>query len=119
MLKAYVGEFLDLETLYLIRKFSYLNGSNYFIGSTSTNIDSSIMYSLNVNMNDLEKADFCLLVDLNLRIQSPILNSKIRHLVIKSSLPVYLIGYHSNFSYYAKHISNSSSTLLNMLEGSH
>ncbi len=119
MLKAYVGEFLDLETLYLIRKFSYLNGSNYFIGSTSTNIDSSITYSLNVNMNDLEKADFCLLVDLNLRIQSPILNSKIRHLVIKSSLPVYLIGYHSNFNYYAKHISNSSSTLLNMLEGSH
>lgn len=119
MLKAYVGEFLDLETLYLIRKFSYLNGSNYFIGSTSANVDSSITYSLNVNVNDLEKADFCLLVDLNLRIQSPILNSKIRRLVVKSNLPVYLIGYHSNFNYYAKHISSSSSTLLNMLEGSH
>lgn len=70
-------------------------------------------------MKDLEKTDFCLLVDLNLRVLSPILNSKIRRLVTKNSLPVYLIGYHSNFNYYAKHVSNSPSVLLSMLEGSH
>jgi len=119
MFRAYIGEFLDLETLYLIRKFFYLNGSNYFAGPIANCIDSSVMYSLNVSTGDLEKADFCLLVDLNLRIQSPILNSKVRRLVVKTNLPVYLIGYHSNFNYYAKHVSNTSSTLLNVLEGSH
>lgn len=117
--KAHLGEFLDLEALYLIRKFFYLNGSNCFISYTTNYTDSSVMYSLNVSMKDLEKTDFCLLVDLNLRIQSPILNSKIRRLVTKANLPVYLIGYHSNFNYYAKHVSNSSSALLSMLEGSH
>ncbi len=117
--KAYIGEFLDLETLYLIRKFFYLNGSNCFVNSTSSYVDSSVMYSLNVSMVDLEKADFCLLVGLNLRIQSPILNSKIRRIVVKANLPVYLIGYHSNFNYYAKHVSNSSSLLLSVFEGSH
>jgi NADH dehydrogenase (ubiquinone) Fe-S protein 1 len=119
MFRAHIGEFLDLETLYLIRKFFYLNGSNYFVNSNSNCVDSSVAYSLNISMGDLEKTDFCLLVDLNLRVQSPILNSKIRRLVVKSNLPVYLIGYHSNFNYYTKHVSNSSSALLNILEGSH
>jgi len=119
MFNAYIGEFLDLETLYLVRKFFYLNGSNYFVNATSNHVDSSIAYSLNFSMGDLEKADFCLLVDLNLRVQSPILNSKIRRLVVRSNLPVYLVGYYANFNYYAKHVSNTSSTLLNVLEGSH
>jgi len=119
MFKAFIGDFLDLESLYLIKKFFHLSGSNYFVGFNSNNTDSSILYSMNINMRDLEKTDFCLLVDLNLRVQSPILNSKIRRLVVKTNLPVYLIGYHSNFNYYVKHVSNSSSVLLSIFEGSH
>jgi len=120
MFKAFVGDFLDLESLYLIKKFFHLSGSNYFVGSNSkNNTDSPALYSLNVSMHDLEKTDFCLLVDLNLRVQSPILNSKIRRLVLKTNLPVYLVGYHSNFNYYVKHVSSSSSTLLSIFEGSH
>lgn len=119
MFKAFIGDFLDLESLYLIKKFFHLSGSNYFVGFNSNNTDSSILYSMNINTRDLEKTDFCLLVDLNLRVQSPILNSKIRRLVVKTNLPVYLIGYHSNFNYYVKHVSNSSSVLLSIFEGSH
>jgi NADH dehydrogenase/NADH:ubiquinone oxidoreductase subunit G len=119
MFKAFIGDFLDLESLYLIKKFFHLSGSNYFIGLNSNRNDLSTLYSLNISMGDLEKTDLCLLVDLNLRVQSPILNSKVRRLVLKTNLPVYLVGYHSNFNYYVKHVSNSSSVLLSIFEGSH
>jgi NADH dehydrogenase (ubiquinone) Fe-S protein 1 len=119
MFKAFIGDFLDLESLYLIKKFFHLSGSNYFIGLNSNRNDLSTLYSLNISMSDLEKTDLCLLVDLNLRVQSPILNSKVRRLVLKTNLPVYLVGYHSNFNYYVKHVSNSSSVLLSIFEGSH
>lgn len=34
-------------------------------------------------------------------------------------LPVFVIGFYSNFNYFVKHISSSSKTLLQVLEGSH
>jgi hypothetical protein len=70
-------------------------------------------------MVDFLKYDIFLLVDVNLRIQLPVLNSKIRQVSLKNNLVVYLIGYYSNFNYYVKHVSTSSLALLNILEGSH
>jgi NADH-quinone oxidoreductase subunit G len=110
---------MDLESLSILKKFLALNGSNYFLTKQENSIDNQSFYSFNTSMLDLVKSDICLLFDVNLRIQLPVLNSKIRQVSLKNNLVVYLIGYYANFNYYVKHVSTTSSTLLNILEGSY
>ncbi len=117
-LRGYVGDYLDLETIYTFKKFLSLNGSNFFIPTTTQN-DFTAFYSFNTPLARLNEADVCVLIDVNLRIELPIVNSRIRQLVSKKMLPVFILGFYSNFNYFVKHISNSSRTLLNVLEGSH
>lgn len=118
-LQAFVGNYMDLESLSILKKFLALNGSNYFFTKQESSIDNQSFYSFNTSMLDLAKSDICLLFDVNLRIQLPVLNSKIRQVSLKNNFVVYLIGYYSNFNYYVKHVSTSSLALLNILEGSH
>jgi NADH dehydrogenase/NADH:ubiquinone oxidoreductase subunit G len=117
-LRGFIGDYLDLETTYIFKKFLLLNGSNFFITSSRFN-DSPVFYSFNTSLAKLNEADFCFLLDVNLRIELPIVNSKIKQLVSKKMLPVFIVGFYSNFNYFAKHISNSSKILLQILEGSH
>ncbi|MFN3551445.1 MAG: molybdopterin-dependent oxidoreductase, partial [Endomicrobiia bacterium] len=117
-LRGYVGDYLDLETVYIFKKFLLLNGSNFFIPALASN-DYTSTYSFNTPLTRLGEADICVLLDVNLRIELPIINSKIRQLVSKKMLPVFIIGFYSNFNYFVKHISNSSRTLLEVFEGSH
>jgi len=94
-------------------------GSNYFNVPVTNNFSNSFFYSFNTPLGVLGNSDICLLVGLNLRLQIPILNSKIRQLSVKNNTPVYVLGYFSNFNYYVKHISNSTSTITQILEGAH
>lgn len=118
-LRGFIGDYMDLETVYIFKKFFLLNGSNFFMPFNSSSNDSTAFYSFNTPLNKLDRADFCMLLDVNLRIELPIVNSKIKQLVTKKSLPVFVIGFYSNFNYFVKHISNSSKSLLQIMEGSH
>lgn len=60
-----------------------------------------------------------MLVGVNLRIDLPLLNSRIKALVAKNLLPVFILGFYSNFNYFVKHISSSQTTFLAIFEGSH
>jgi hypothetical protein len=117
-LRGYIGDYLDLETIYTFKKFLLLNGSNFFLPSSSYN-DLTALYSFNTPLTRLDEGDFCILLDVNLRVELPIVNSRIKQLVSKKMLPVFVLGFYSNFNYFVKHISNSSKTLLHVLEGSH
>lgn len=117
-LRGYIGDYLDLETIYIFKKFLLLNGSNFFTLPTTAN-DFTAFYSFNTPLARLNEADICVLLDINLRLELPIINSRIRQLVSKKVLPVFILGFYSNFNYFVKHISNSSKTLLEVLEGSH
>lgn len=117
-LRGYTGDYLDLETIYIFKKFLLLNGSNFFAPTIGLN-DFTAFYSFNTPLTRLNEADVCVLLDVNLRLELPIVNSKIRQLVSKKMLPVFIVGFYSNFNYFVKHVSNSSKTLLEVLEGSH
>ncbi len=120
-LRGYVGDYLDLETVYIFKKFLLLNGSNFFLPNTKNSFSNDLtsFYSFNTPLIKLNESDFCMLLDLNLRVELPLVNSKIKQLVSKKMLPVFVIGFYSNFNYFVKHISSSSKTLLQVLEGSH
>ena len=120
-LQGYIGDHLDLETIYLFKRFFLLNGSNFFLLNTKNSIhnDFTQFYSFNTSINRLNESDFCMLFDINLRIELPIVNSKIKQLVSKKMLPVFVMGFYSNFNYFVKHVSNSSKIFLQVLEGTH
>jgi NADH dehydrogenase/NADH:ubiquinone oxidoreductase subunit G len=116
-----MGDYLDLETVYIFKRFLLLNGSNFFLPNVQNSLSSDLssFYSFNTSLTRLDESDFCMMLDVNLRIELPIVNSKIKQLVGKKMLPVFVVGFYSNFNYFVKHISGSSKTLLQVLEGSH
>lgn len=117
-LRGFVGDYVDLETLYVFKKFLSLNGSVLPL-STIRNFDFPSSYAFNLPLTSLHKSDLCLLVGVNLRIDLPLLNSRIKALVAKNLLPVFILGFYSNFNYFVKHISSSQTTFLAIFEGSH
>ncbi len=120
-LQGYMGDHLDLETIYIFKRFLLLNGSNFFLSNTKNSIynDFTQFYSFNTSLNRLNESDFCMLFDTNLRIELPLINSKLKQLVSKKMLPIFVMGFYSNFNYFVKHVSNSSKILLQILEGTH
>lgn len=118
--KAFLGDRIDLETTYIIKKFLNLLGSG-FINFCSPKIfnDFSVNYTFNTPLEELSKSDFCLLVDVNLRMELPLINSRLRSAAVKNMLPVFVVGYYSNFNYFAKHVTLSNLTILSIIEGSH
>lgn len=120
-LRGFVGEHLDIETIYMLKRFFTLNGSSFLFNGNSVKNESDFTnyYSFNTHLSKLSESDICLLVDVNLRIDLPLLNSRIRQLSVKRMLPVYVLGFYSNYNYSVKHVSNSKNSLLGFLEGSH
>ena len=119
-IKPYLGDYLDLETLYMIKRLANLQGTGFFSNSPKGYCsDNPLLYSSSTSIGSISNCDLCLIFDLNIRLQFPILNYKIRQSAVKNNTPIYLLGYYSNFSFYVKHISISMSSLVSLAEGSH
>jgi len=118
-LRGFLGDYIDLETAYIFKKFLSLNGSGFFVNAGSNSADHSLLYFFNTPLSKLQDSDICVLVDVNLRMVMPLINSRIRQLVTKKMLPVFVLGFHSNFNFFVKHVSSSSKALPQVLEGSH
>lgn len=116
----YLGDYLDIETLFMVKRFTNLQGSNYYYGyNKSISTDNPAIYMAQTSIQSILNSDVCLIFGLNLRLQLPLLNAKIRQLVTKKHTPVYVLGYYSNFNFYTKHISTNPFVMLSLAEGSH
>ena len=112
---AYINNLADLETV-----FSVKNIFNSFGSYTNHPSDVDFPnYYFNTGIQNLERADIIIIINSNLRVSYPLLNSKIRQTSLNNDVPCYLIGLFSNFNYYLKHISISSKSIINVFEGSH
>jgi NADH dehydrogenase/NADH:ubiquinone oxidoreductase subunit G len=103
----------------MFKKLINISGNSAFSSHLDSGLDNRLFYSFNTKLSSILEADLCLLLGLNLRIAAPLLNAKIRQAYIKKSLPIYVIGYFSNFTYYCKHVSTNYKSVLQILEGSH
>lgn len=118
-LRGFIGDYIDLETAYIFKKFLSLSGSGFFVNAGTNSPDHSLFYSFNTPLSKLQDSDICVFVDVNLRMEMPLVNSRIRQLVSKKMLPIFILGFYSNFNFFVKHVSSSSKMLLQVLEGSH
>merc|ERR1712110_1150322 len=96
----YTGEFLDLETMVYIKESALYYGSNSLkslsekhlnISSELVNEDFDSNYLL--KLSNFEKYENIFFVDLNLRLENPILNAKLRQkFVWGNHLKIYYFG---------------------------
>lgn len=117
-----LGDFLDIETLFLIKKISNKIG-NFSVNITNINsdylynIDFRKNYIFNVDINNLNIFKNILLVGLNLRMENPLLNIRLKFFSDKNLLNIFSIGCFFNNNYFLYNLSNSLKELINFFEG--
>jgi len=106
----------------MLKRFFSLSGSFLPFNNFKNNnlgYDFAKYYSFNTSLQKLFESDVCVLVDVNLRISLPLLNSRLRHLSGKKMVPVFVLGFYSNYNYFVKHIGNSDFLAMSVVEGTH
>lgn len=68
-------------------------------------------YLFNTTVPGIEEADVMLIVGSNPRMESPVLNARIRKSVINYGLKVGVVGGGDDFTYEVDHLGNSPNTL--------
>jgi len=101
----------SLEDLFTIKTLSNFIGSSNILDEYNSLNDLSYDFINNITFNKdfnfIDKFDQFLLVGLNLRLESPILNLKIRKKYLKTGLPNFLIGTYFNSTYPLIHLGNN------------
>ncbi len=91
VIKSFLGDFIDLESINIFKYFTAKLGSNLLINNTENynveiinnclNFDKEYNYINNSNIG-LSNYDFYIFYNYNLRIENPVFNSKLRQKVI-------------------------------------
>ena len=120
-----LGDSLDLEYIYYIKKYLSNLGINYYFNNTdflksfnhtgSVNIDTRSDYLLKIT--DWSKINKCLLLNFNLRLENPLINSKLRQEYIWNNLTVFFFGSKYNLTYKYYQISNNLKEFIKFIEG--
>ncbi|MFO0515292.1 MAG: NADH-quinone oxidoreductase subunit NuoG, partial [bacterium] len=121
-IQVLIGEHTDLETMCSIRDLmNRLDVDNVSLGNNSINVDSSVRsgYLMNSRIRGIEDSDLLLLVGINPRYESPVLNARIRKAVSKSGLKVGLLGSPYDLTYEYTHIGTTTKALVELMEGTH
>lgn len=123
----YTGEYLDLETLLYLKESALQLGSNNIINLSENNfnlshelINEDFDSNYLLKIRDFNKYKNIFLINLNLRIENPILNAKLRQKYIwDTKLKIYFLGSKYNLTYKYIQIGISTRVFLQILEGRH
>jgi len=74
---------------------------------------------MNSKITGIDETDFLLVVGCNPRVESPVLNARIRKAQNLNGLEVAIIGSATNLGYDYTHLGNSPNTLKEFAEGRH
>lgn len=104
-LMAIAGPYCNAETLVAAKDLLNVLGSEHTyierdLQYSTTSADLRCGYLLNVNMQDVAKADKILLIGTNPRYEAPILNSWIRQAYMFNECDIYYAGISTSFNYF-------------------
>lgn len=115
-----VGDFVDLESLIVLKDFINRMGYDNIYYSRKLNVmDIKEDYLLNTPVQDVLSAEVCLIVGSNIRLEMPVLAVKLRQAVQLKSLLVVTIGSTVDYFFKSYNIGSSLAILLNFLQGNH
>jgi NADH dehydrogenase/NADH:ubiquinone oxidoreductase subunit G len=110
-----LGSFSDYESIFNIKQFFNLLGNNVYFESNVDNFSSDFLNDIYTLIN-LEDTKFLLMISLNLRLEMPILNSKLMRK--KDKITFYSIGNVGYFySNYFKYLGNSVLEIIKFIFG--
>ena len=113
------GSFCDLESLFFIKNLrSACNGA--MVNQFSENLqdsDFSISYKFNVLLKNILKADTCLLVGINPRVDGVLLNYHLRKRFLLGNFKLAYIGSYLNLTFPSHHLGNSFDKFISIVEG--
>lgn len=110
-----LGGFSDFESIFNIKQFFNLLGNNVYFESNIDNFNSDFLNDIYTLIN-LEDTKFLLMISLNLRLEMPILNSKLMRK--KDKITFYSIGNVGYFySNYFKYLGNSVLDVVRFIYG--
>jgi len=123
--KAYIGNLIDLKSLYNFNKFLNQLGIKNIEYATNlkgnTKINPNVMtdYTFNNPINSLPKCDLCLLLFCDPRKEGAILNLHLRNNVNKNNLQIFSIGNKLDLTYPVKNLGLNITNIVKILEGKH
>lgn len=94
-------------------KLSNVSGSNSSFKTAFFNIRSSFSFDL----DRLSKSEICFLVNLNTRLELPLLNLKLRELVNSGEIEVFVFGSNLNLNFSSKTVGYAVSSLYEFFSG--
>jgi NADH-quinone oxidoreductase subunit G len=116
------GNFTDIEHLVSLKELSKKISSvfNVSINNEKTNIsDFQKDYTLKQNLFNFKGPKVFLLVGINLRLENPILNIKLKRLSLTNNVLIGYIGSKNNYNLNCEHLGNNLNTLTNIVAGKH
>ena len=129
LIKSFLGDFVDLESISELKYLTLKSGSNLFINKTEFNNFEIINNNFNFDKESnyinnfkylLNEYELYIFYNYNLRIENPIFNSKLRQKIIWFNFNnLYFFGTNYNLTYKYYHLSNSNIDFIQFLSGKH
>jgi NADH-quinone oxidoreductase subunit G len=119
---AIAGDLTDVETMLAMRDYLQALGSgNFDCRQNQSNINNKNRadYIFNTGIQNIEKADHCLLIGCNPRTDATMINARLRKAYLQNNLAVALIGSSCDLTYPYKYLGNNPWTLKQIADGEH
>lgn len=126
--KPIIGDLVDIELISYLRKIVFSSGQSILFNGTddlllSSFYESCLNYDLRSNyiLNGLNFNNYnlILLLNLNLRLENPLINAKIRQEYIWNNLLIYNFGSKYNLTYKYYQLDNHIKSFLKFAKGLH
>ena len=117
---ALAGDQADVESMAALKDLMAALGSPHMdCRNEASALDASnrASYTFNTTIAGIEKADACLLIGTNPRIESPVLNARIRKRYLLGNFPIAAIGPNVDLTYKHQNIGAGTDTLKELAAG--
>jgi len=122
LLEINVNNYLDLETGWALKNFfNSIGADNINYNNINSITDYRYLYMMNMRIINLENVSLVIMVDINLRLENPLLNSRLRknfnNRLKKNKLLVYSFGLSVNYTTFPIiNLGNSIKTLASLCQ---
>nr|YP_009233112.1 NADH dehydrogenase subunit 11 [Phytophthora polonica]AMB20917.1 NADH dehydrogenase subunit 11 [Phytophthora polonica] len=125
-IKSIIGDLVDLESLFLLKKnLNKLGISNIifekFLNNQNNKINSDLTsnFLFNNTLKSIDESDLCLIIDSDIREEGSILNIHLINRLKKGNFKIAYIGNKKDFTYSIEHLGLNLKVLINIIIGKH
>tara|TARA_Y100000590_G_scaffold428139_1_gene539139 strand:- start:709 stop:2736 length:2028 start_codon:yes stop_codon:yes gene_type:complete len=120
---GFTGDLTNMETLYIVKEFFDKTIKSNNLDSRSDNYyvnnHHRQNYIFNSSINGIEESDLVILIGTNPRLESTILNARIRKAYLKNNIKIYSIGDPGEMTYPLNIIDGNSDIIKQIVEDKH